>query len=69
MPVNKFYFVLYMLIDMAFHVRTVKAILSSACHLPNPFTNEYQSEIISSHFSSGQSGGGCGLLSVMCNQI
>lgn len=44
MPVNQFYFVLYMLIDMASHVRTVKAILSIACHLPNPFTNEYQSE-------------------------
>lgn len=34
---------------------TVKAILFVACHLPNPFTNEYQSRagIISSVFSIG----------------
>ena len=35
---------LFMLIEMPSHVRTVKAVLSIACHLPNPFTNEYQSE-------------------------
>lgn len=44
---------LLIVIEMPSHVGTVKAILSIACHLPNPFTNEYQSEDWDNFLSSG----------------
>lgn len=61
------------LIETSSHVCTVRDISSIACHLPNPFTNEYQSEdwdnFLSFFFQPAWSGGGCGLLSLKCNQI